>query len=83
MLEGEIDVRQFIDQSLNALSTGDKTLLKKLNLDLLALHQVRSLNAIEGLNYILLSFVKNPVKAFPLVKKGLFRLGTRIYKSMI
>jgi glycosyltransferase involved in cell wall biosynthesis len=83
MFEGEVVVRQFIDQSLNALSTGDKTLLKKLNSDLLALHQVRSLNAIGGLNYIFLSFVKNPVKAFPLVKKGLFRLGTRIYKSMI
>lgn len=83
MFEGEVVVRQYIDQALNQAELGEeKADLKKLNLDLLALHQVRSLHAFRGLSYILSNFVKNPVKNLFLLRKGIFRLGTRLYKSV-
>ncbi|WP_316809641.1 glycosyltransferase family A protein [Pedobacter agri] len=83
MFEGEVVVRQYMDLALNQSDVADQPVdLKALNLNLLALHQIRSLNAFTGLSYILSKFVKNPVKASPLLGKGIFRLGTRLYKSV-
>ena len=82
MFEGEVVVRQRMDVALNQWKSKELMNLRDLNLDLLALHQIRSLNAFKGLRYILSKFVENPAEAFPLLGKGIFRLGTRLYKSV-
>lgn len=83
MFLGEVTVRKFIDQSLLKLEKTDEiAYLKKLNLDLLALHQVRSLSMLNGFSYILRSFVENPLKECPLLIKSILKLGIRVYKSL-
>jgi len=84
MFQGEVIVRGQIETALKS-SEADTELrqLRKLNLDLLALHQVRSLSIANGMKYILSSFAKNPVGEFNLLTKALFKLGVRIYKSSI
>ena len=84
MFQGEVIVRGQIETALKS-SEADTELrqLRKLNLDLLALHQVRSLSIANGMKYIFSSFAKNPVGEFNLLTKALFKLGVRIYKSSI
>lgn len=83
MFLGEVVVRSNIDQALSARNNlAEKASLKKLNLDLLALHQVRSLGVSKGLRYIFSNFVKNPVQEWPLLKKGILKLGIRMYKTI-
>jgi len=84
MFEGEVIVRRALESALkNSKMTKELTQLRKLNSDLLALHQVRSLHMATGMKYILSSFAKNPVGEFNLLSKALFKLGVRIYKSAI
>ena len=84
MFRGEIVVRNYIHEELlqhkNDMETGR---LLGLNLDLLALHHLRSVNITEGLRHILISFVKHPVQSLPLLGKGLLKLATRFYKNII
>ncbi|MCZ4224352.1 glycosyltransferase family 2 protein [Pedobacter rhodius] len=84
MFQGEVIVRREIESALSG-SEADKELeqLRKLNSELLALHEVRSLNIANGMRYILSSFAKNPVGEFNLLTRALFKLGVRIYKSAI
>ncbi|GGI28217.1 glycosyltransferase family 2 protein [Pedobacter mendelii] len=84
MFQGEVIVRNIINQILEENNLAkDKIALAKLNLDLLALHQIRSSNVSAGMKYILSSFVKNPSGEFKLFTKALFKLGVRVYKSVI
>lgn len=84
MFNGEVVVRKQIEVELAKLDLNKETkVLRKLNSDLLALHQVRSLNAATGIKYILSSFVKNPLSEFNLLAKALRRLAARVYKSAI
>jgi len=84
MFDGEVVVRQNIEKELLNLDSSEEfRQLRKLNSDLLSLHQIRSLNASTGMKYILSSFVKNPVGEFNLFTKGLFKLSVRVFKSVI
>ena len=81
MFLGEVVVRTYMGQALSTLpQTKEMAELKKLNLDLLALHEVRSLGVSKGLRYIFSSFAKNPVQGWPLLKQGILKLSIRIYK---
>ena len=83
MFLGEVVVRNHINEALSKLSISpENTYLKRLNLDLLALHQVRSLQVSEGLRYIFSSFAKNPLQGGVLLTKGMLRLGIRLYRSI-
>ncbi|WP_316796863.1 glycosyltransferase family 2 protein [Pedobacter agri] len=81
MFHGEVVVRNYIHEvlSLNKQGMDVKNLLR-LNADLLALHQVRSLHAVTGLRHILSNFVKNPIKEAPLLKKAMIKLAVRACK---
>lgn len=84
MFEGEVTVRRQIELRLkNSEANKELEQLSKLNADLLALHQVRSLGISSGMKYILSNFAKNPAGEFNLLKTALFKLGVRIYKSAI
>lgn len=83
MFLGEVVVRSNMDLLLSEWKTADEiTLLKKLNLDLLALHEVRSLQISKGLHYIFSSFAKNPTANWRLLKDGILKLGTRLYRNI-
>lgn len=83
MFLGEVVVRTHMDQALSTWHDPKAMLLlKKLNLDLLALHEVRSLSVLKALGYIFSNFVKNPVQEWPLLKNGLLKLGIRMYKTI-
>jgi len=83
MFLGEVVVRTYMDQALSTLlHPKEKAALKQLNLDLLALHEVRSLGVSKGLRYIFSSFAKNPVQGWPLLKQGILKLSIRIYKTI-
>ena len=84
MFEGEVVVRKQIESALtNSEAHQELAQMRKLNSDLLALHQVRSLSITDGMKYILSNFAKNPVGEFNLLSTALFKLGVRIYKSAI
>ncbi|KQR72110.1 glycosyltransferase family A protein [Pedobacter sp. Leaf176] len=84
MFEGEVIVRGQIETALKSFEANTELRqLRKLNLDLHALHQVRSLSIANGMKYILSSFAENPVGEFSLLTRALFKLGVRIYKSAI
>lgn len=82
MFDGEVVVRHQMDIDLLGVDDSEDTKrLRKLNLDLLALHRVRSLDTALGMKYILTNFVKNPIKEFSLLTKAFYKLGVRMYKS--
>jgi glycosyltransferase involved in cell wall biosynthesis len=84
MFKGEVIVRNQIEVDLYKMKSTDELIqLRKLNLDLLALHEVRSLSVPAGMKYILSSFVKNPFREFTLLRKGLFKLSVRLFKGML
>jgi len=76
MYEGEVAVRRIMDSFLQGH-------LKDFNLDLLSLHNIRSLSARDGYLYIGKRLVKNPIKGFDLFKSGVFRSFIRIYRNLI
>ncbi|MFD2284865.1 glycosyltransferase [Pedobacter petrophilus] len=83
MFLGEVVVRTNIDAALSQLEVGhENTYLKRLNLDLLALHEVRSLQISKGLRYIFSSFAGNPLHGGGLLMKGMLRLGIRLYRNV-
>ncbi|WP_231427185.1 glycosyltransferase family A protein [Pedobacter sp. Leaf250] len=83
MFRGELAVRNYMHEALaNKEKSIETKSLIQLNLDLLALHHLRSVNISKGLSHILSSFVKNPVHSLPLLAKGVIKLGTRFYKSI-
>ena len=83
MFLGEVVVRTHMDAALSQLSINpENTYLKRLNLDLLALHEVRSLQISKGLHYIFISFAKNPIMNWSLFKNGIFKLGIRLYRHI-
>jgi len=82
MFNGEVVVRQYMDEVFsNAGNSEDQKHLKKLNLDLLALHQIRSLSIAAGMKYIFSSFIRNPVQGFALLWQGAFKLSVRFIKT--
>jgi glycosyltransferase involved in cell wall biosynthesis len=84
MFLGEVVVRKEMDallRNLDDLQNSDT--LMDLNMDLLALHRVRSLEWTKGWNYILTSFIKHPVQRAPLFVQGLFKTGVRIMKQIV
>ncbi|MFW0714259.1 glycosyltransferase family 2 protein [Pedobacter sp. N23S346] len=83
MFLGEVVVRTNIDVALSALNISpENTYLKRLNLDLLALHEVRSLEISKGLRYIFSSFARDPWHGGVLLTKGMLRLGIRLYRNI-
>jgi len=83
MFLGEVVVRTHIDSALSQLEVSRENIyLKRLNLDLLALHEVRSLQISKGLHYIFSSFASNPLHGGSLLIKGMLRLGIRLYRNV-
>jgi len=83
MFLGEVVVRTHIDSALSQLEVSRENIyLKRLNLDLLALHEVRSLQISKGLRYIFSSFAGNPLHGGSLLIKGMLRLGIRLYRNV-
>lgn len=88
MFQGEVVVRHQIEKLLRDLpeslriSYAEQQQLLKLNADLLALHQVRSLQIQQGMSYIIGSFVRHPYSEYPLLFKGCLKLMVRIYKKL-
>ncbi len=82
MFLGEVLVRMDMAGALsNQKESREQRYLKRLNLDLLALHEVRSLQISKGLRYIFSSFARNPLHGGVLLTKGMLRLGIRFYKN--
>ena len=84
MFLGEVRVRHEMGYLLDnqPLTSGNKQ-LQQLNKDLLALHQVRSLEIGKGFSYIISKFIKNPFSNYTLLGKGCFKLMVRFYKTII
>ena len=83
MYFGEVVVRKAIDAALqydNAVIY--KEALRRMNMDLLALHRVRSLEWSSGWAYILQEFFKQPMQHTGLVKQGLLKSAVRIVRSL-
>ena len=83
MYLGEVVVRKAIDAALhydNAVINKDA--LRRMNMDLLALHRVRSLEWSSGWAYILQEFFKQPMQRTGLVKQGLLKSAVRIVRSL-
>lgn len=84
MFLGEVRVRQEMGHLLqNQSLTSANKQLQQLNTDLLALHQVRSLEIGKGFSYIISKFIKNPFSNYTLLGKGCFKLMVRFYKTVI
>lgn len=83
MFLGEVVVRSNMEAALSGWRNEAEGLsLRKLNSDLLALHQVRSLEFSKGLRYIFSSFAKKPVQEWSLLKRGLLKLCIRLYRNI-
>lgn len=82
MFLGEVVVRNHIEKLLISKGFSEQLYLRKLNNDLLALHQVRSLQIMPGVRYILSSFVKNPIQNWRLLRMGILKLGIRMYRHI-
>lgn len=82
MAMGEVSVRMEMDAILTAQHQTGTQDLKALNLDLLALHEVRSLNPMKGLRHILGNFGKYPVKSTGLLWKAALKYAARLVKSL-
>lgn len=83
MFLGEVTVRKQMETLLkDTAGTKDYSALIKLNKDLLALHQIRSLEVSKGFHWIITSFTKKPVAEYKLLFKGCYKLMVRIYKNV-
>ncbi len=81
MFQGELFVRTQINNSLkHQFEENDIKAFKKYNHDLLALHQIRSLDLKDGLTYVLKVFAKAPVRNFKLLALSCIKLIGRILK---
>jgi glycosyltransferase involved in cell wall biosynthesis len=84
MFLGEVRVREEMADLLNSREQTDEILqLQRLNLDLLSLHRVRSLEISKGFSYIISNFIKNPLSNYTLLSEGCFKLLVRCYKTVI
>jgi hypothetical protein len=84
MFLGEVVVRKEMDAALRNLNTSiNKGPLLAMNMDLLALHRVRSLEWRKGWGYILGAFIKHPARRAPLLAQGLFRSFVRIVRQLV
>jgi glycosyltransferase involved in cell wall biosynthesis len=84
MFLGEVKVREEITSLLSQSTAIPETgSLQKLNSDLLALHNIRSLDIGKGLSYIISKFMRNPLQNYPLLGRGCFKLFVRLYKKII
>lgn len=84
MFLGEVRVRDKMALLLQQQKISTKNLaLQKLNTDLLALHQIRSLEIKKGFSYIISNFIKNPGANYTLLGKGCYKLMVRLYKTVI
>lgn len=84
MYLGEVVVREAMDAALkDSGSFLNQDVLRRLNMDLLALHRVRSLDWKAGWQYILREFGNHPLQRGPLLYQGLFRSLVRIYRQII
>lgn len=83
MFLGEVTVRAQMEMLLkDAANSKDYSELIKLNRDLLALHQIRSLQISKGFHWIITSFTKKPAAEYKLLLKGCYKLMVRIYKKI-
>lgn len=84
MFLGEVVVRNEMDAALrDADGLLNKEALLAMNMDLLALHRVRSLDWGKGWGYILGAFIKHPVQRAPLLAQGLFRSFVRMVRQLV
>jgi glycosyltransferase involved in cell wall biosynthesis len=84
MFLGEVVVRKAIDAALhNHNALVDSHVLLRMNMDLLALHRVRSLEWSKGWAYILREFFKQPRQRAGLLSSGVFKSGVRMVRSFI
>lgn len=82
MFEGEVFVRNFFHNTLSIqFDENQIKVLKKYNQDLLALHQIRSLQLKLGLSYVIKSFLEAPFANCKLLGMAGFRLIARTLKS--
>jgi glycosyltransferase involved in cell wall biosynthesis len=83
MFLGEVIVRNEMESLLRNSNgiLGNDALIRK-NMDLLALHRIRSLDINKGFSHILLSFFKRPVQTAPLLLQGFHRLFARIVRNI-
>lgn len=83
MYLGEVVVRHAMDTALQDLNTDiDTSALRRLNMDLLALHRIRSLDWAKGWRHIIQAMLENPFRAAPLFAEGLFKSSVRIYRKL-
>lgn len=84
MFLGEVVVRKEMDAALRDLNTSiNKGPLLAMNMDLLALHRVRSLEWRKGWAYILSEVIKHPAGRAPLLAQGLLRSFVRIVRLLV
>lgn len=82
MYLGEVVVRKAIDVAFQLDNTApDREALRRMNMDLLALHRVRSLEWSAGWGYILREFLKHPVQRAGLLTQGFFKSAVRMVRS--
>lgn len=83
MFLSEVAVRKKMEAQLLGQPDGHGVgQLRKKNADLLALHHVRSLELLTGMQYILKHFIRHPLQNFHLLRKGCFKMMVRLYKKM-
>jgi glycosyltransferase involved in cell wall biosynthesis len=84
MYLGEVVVRKAMDAALqHDNGTADRNTLRRMNLDLLALHRVRSLEWSKGWAHILREFLKNPLNGAGLIAQGIFKTAVRMVRSFV
>lgn len=84
MFLGEVVVRKAIHAALQKYKAApERNALLRMNMDLLALHRVRSLEWSKGWAYILREFFKQPRQRAGLLSQGLFKSGVRMVRSVI
>jgi glycosyltransferase involved in cell wall biosynthesis len=81
MFAGEVFVRrQFHDLLASHFRSNEIAELKQYNQELLALHQIRSLDLKGGMTYVLKAFAKAPITNFKLLCLACFKLTVRVFK---
>jgi glycosyltransferase involved in cell wall biosynthesis len=83
MFRSEVQVREEMTKLLLDTDMDGKAALIKRNKDLLALHQVRSMEISKGMSHIIRSFIKHPFTDYRLLFMGCFKLGVRAYKTLL
>lgn len=84
MYLGEVVVRRQMDVALGEFNGNyDQQALTRKNMELLALHRIRSLEIKAGWMYVLKSFAKRPLKASPLVLQGLLKTCARLFRLIV